>query len=473
LVARNGVINTAGGRIAIPTICIEEESAKIVDRTKDYDVYNLSRLGIPLVEIATAADIKSPQQIKEVAEHIGMILRSTGKVKRGIGTIRQDVNVSIKGGARVEIKGAQELKLLPTLLEFEALRQLRLLEIKRELQKRKAVVEDKTVDITSVMKDSNSKLVKKTISSGGRILAIKLKGFKGLIGKELAGRRFGRELSDYARTAAGVAGAMHSDELPDYGITDSDVAKINKKMRCGSSDAFIFVADTEEKAHIALKVIAARAKIALKEVPEEVRKANPDGTTSFLRPMPGSARMYPETDITAIKPDTATIEIPELAINKIERYSKLGLGKDLAAALVNDEKDMLFDTITKRNKNVSVPFVAEILVSYNKELIRLNAGLDPSKVKDEHIIEVFSALNNGKIAKEAVKEILADIARTGKLNLEKYAVLNDNELKKELEKIVTANKGLPVNAMIGKAMAKLRGKAEGRKIVEMLKKLAK
>jgi len=474
LVARNGTINTGSGNISIPTICIEEESAKIVSRTGDYDTYNLSRLGIPLIELATGPEIKTPEQIKEVAEYIGMILRSTNKVKRGLGTIRQDVNVSIREGVRVEIKGAQELKLLPKLLELEVLRQVGLVEIRKELKKRKATVDGKIVDITTVMKGSSSRLIRNVIDNKGSILALKLKGFGGLVGKELVpNRRFGRELSDYAKAAAAVGGAVHSDELPNYGITPNEVTKINKKMNCSSKDAFILVADSAKKAELALKVIAERAKQALVGVPQEVRKANPDGTTSFLRPMPGSARMYPETDITAIKPDKKKIEIPELRSNKVERYIKLGLGKDLAAAIIKDEKEELLEAILKKNKKLNVAFVAEILVSYVTELLRLKQGLDPAKIKDTHLMDIFTALNSHKIAKESVKLLLVEISKTGKLDLAKYATFSNQELEKELGKIVAANKEIPFNALIGKTMAQLRGKAEGKKIVDILKKLVR
>jgi glutamyl-tRNA(Gln) amidotransferase subunit E (EC 6.3.5.7) len=63
-----------------------------------------------------------------------MILRSTGKVKRGLGTIRQDINISIREGARVEIKGVQELDLIAEVVRREVCRQVSLLEIREELK---------------------------------------------------------------------------------------------------------------------------------------------------------------------------------------------------------------------------------------------------------------------------------------------------------------------------------------------------
>ena len=200
LVARNGNIDLLSGKVGITSICLEEDSAKIAERTAEYDMYNLSRLGIPLVEIATEPDIKTPEQLKEVAEHLGMILRSTRKVKRGLGTIRQDVNVSIKEGARVEIKGAQELKLLPKLVEYEVERQKNLVEIAKELKKSKAAVAEKIIDITAVFRNIESKMIKNVLSKNGLVKAVKLKNFKGVIGREIQpDHRLGTEFSDYAK----------------------------------------------------------------------------------------------------------------------------------------------------------------------------------------------------------------------------------------------------------------------------------
>src|SRR3989338_2009700 len=133
LVAINGYIETSEGRISIPTICLEEEAAKKIEDNEKFRVYNLSRLGIPLIEISTGPDIKSPQGAKEAAEKIGMVLRSVKGIRRGLGSIRQDINVSIKGHPRVEIKGFQDLRSIPKVVEYEVNRQQQLINSKQEL----------------------------------------------------------------------------------------------------------------------------------------------------------------------------------------------------------------------------------------------------------------------------------------------------------------------------------------------------
>jgi len=199
-VASGGFLETASGRVGVDTLCLEEDAASKVEAKGDTVTYSLDRLGIPLIEIATAPDIHTPSQAREVALYIGTLLRSLPEVKRGLGTIRQDVNVSIARGARVEIKGVQTLDLVEQTVEREALRQVSLLNIRDELLARGARVDGEVFDITDVLKDTASKVVKKALSSGGVALAVRLPGFRGLVGKEIQpGRRLGSELSDRAK----------------------------------------------------------------------------------------------------------------------------------------------------------------------------------------------------------------------------------------------------------------------------------
>ncbi|MBI4141442.1 Glu-tRNA(Gln) amidotransferase subunit GatE, partial [Candidatus Woesearchaeota archaeon] len=295
LIARNGSITTNTNTIKLPTIILEEDAAKIIKEDKNSVTYRLDRLGIPLIEISTTPDITTPQQCKEVAESIGLLLRSTGKAKRGIGTIRQDVNVSIKNGNRVEIKGAQDLRMLPKIVATEALRQKKLLEIKNELSKRKIKeVSAEITDITNIMNHSGSKIIAQTITKGGKVLAIKLEKFSEVLKTETQlNKRLGTEFSERAKIIAGAGGIFHSDELPAYGIEQKEIQKIKGTLLCEPQDAFVIVADEQDKAQKSLLAVIQRANEAIVGVPSEVRKANDDGTTSYLRPMPGAARMYP------------------------------------------------------------------------------------------------------------------------------------------------------------------------------------
>ncbi len=472
LIAKDGKLQTSQGPVSITWINLEEDAARIISEDKEKKVYRLDRLGIPLIEIGTGPDLKSPEQVKEAAENIGMILRSTEKVKRGIGTIRQDVNVSIAGGARVEIKGAQELKLLPKLVEMEAQRQQSLIEIAKDLQSRKAKVDGKIHNITELVKNSQSKVIMNAIASRGAVLAIRLEGFAGLIGRELlSGRRLGTEFSECAKIKAGVGGIFHSDELPKYGITVDEVSLIRERLFCKERDAFVLVADNAERAELAMNAVIERARQAVEGVPKEVRKANEDGSTSYLRPIPGAARMYPETDIKPIRPVLSRIKLPETLAEKAKRFVKrYSLGEDLAEKIAYEKAD-LFEQFAAKFKNVKPAYIAEILVSSIPEIARTHLGSDVSKITEDVFAKIFDALDNGKITKENVKIILTDIAEGKAFDLDRYKVLSDEELRRKIKEIIDKNKNLELNVLTGRVIGELRGKGEPQKIIELIKKL--
>lgn len=472
LVAMNGNIDTAEGKISIPTIILEEDSGRTIAQDSEKTVFRLDRLGIPLLEISTGPDITSPVQCAEVAEKIGTLLRSL-KVRRGLGTIRQDVNVSIEGGTRIEIKGAQDLALLPKLVELEALRQEKLLEIKKEFEKRNIkTIMTQIQDLSSVLSTSKSNVIQNTLKNKGVVLGVRVP-CKGLLGREIQPkRRLGTELSDRAKTTSGVKGLFHSDELPNYGITPEEADKLYKQLECGPNDAFILIADSREKATRALQAAIQRLNEAIKGVPKEVRKANEDGTTTFERTMPGAARLYPETDVLPVritKERIKTIEIPELIENKIKKYEESGLGKDLAELMGKSEQSLKFDEFVKRFSKLKPAYIAELMLTAEKTIRRqFNIEIKPTEQDFETL---FEALSTEKISKESVIEILKENKPVKEI-ISKYQVLTDKELEQEIRKIIYENKGMQVNALIGKAMQKLRGKASGQKIVEMIKRLA-
>lgn len=470
LIARNGKI----GNVTIPTIILEEDSARTISEDTETTTFRLDRLGIPLLEISTGPDIKTPEQCQDAAEKLGLLLRSLN-VKRGLGTIRQDVNVSVPGGERVEIKGAQELKQLPQLVRLEALRQNTLLAIRDELRKRNVKdVNAQIQDVTPLLSKSQSKVLQTGLANGAAILALRLQGFKGIIGKELQpNRRLGTEFSDRAKARAGVRGIFHSDEMPNYGITADETSALSKTLDLGKDDAFVLVCAQKAQAEQALHAVISRAKEALIGVPKEVRRANDDGTTTFLRMMPGAARMYPETDVLPVRIDNTLIDsvaVPELIENKILRYEKLGLGRDLAELCAKSEKNELFDAAVTKFKKLKPAYIAEVLLTSDKTIKR-QSGIDVAP-SDEDYLTLLEALEGEHISKESVLEVLKE-GKSVKEVIGKYHVLNDTELKRELEKIISENKGKPYNALIGEAMKKLRGKAAGQKIAEMLKELVR
>ncbi|MBW3019416.1 Glu-tRNA(Gln) amidotransferase subunit GatE [Candidatus Woesearchaeota archaeon] len=474
LVAYNGSLDSSEGKISIPTILIEEDAARILNAETDKTFFALDRVGIPLIEISTGPDIVTPKHCAEVSEKIGLYLRSTGKCRRGLGTIRQDVNVSIKGGTRVEIKGAQDLKLIPVWIENEIDRQRALLEIKDELKKRGVKKQSPKIhNLNEKLRSTQSKVLLQAIKMGGAVLGIRLTGFAGLIGRNLQpNRRLGTEFSDRAKVFAGVGGLFHSDEMPNYGVSVNEVDLIRRHLDCGPEDAFILVADQEDRAEAAIAAVIDRANECLTGVPKEVRRPNADGTTAYLRPIPGAARMYPETDVLPVplKGLIESIALPEMIDARIARYIKLGLGKDLAELAAKDEHFRLFELCVKKFRSIKPAFIAETIMSAARTIKRqFDIDINPS---DEDFIALFDALHNEKISKESVLDILKENLPVKDVLL-KYKTLSKKEIEAEVKVIIAANKSLPPKALMGQIMARLRGKASGKTIAEIVNKLTK
>ena len=472
LIARNGALETSEGIVRIDNISLEEDACKIVSETADEKIYRLDRLGIPLIEIGTAPDIKTPEQCLEAAKKIGMLLRSLPHVKRGLGTIRQDVNVSIKEGHRIEIKGAQDLKMIPRLVELEVKRQLELVKIRDEL-KGKELNSFKIYDLTKLLSKSESKVIVSAFKEKGKVMAFKLNSFSGIVGRELQPNyRVGSEFSGRAKIKAGVRGIFHSDELPNYGITEEEVKLIRKELKCSEKDAFVLVAAIESKAKVALSAVYERALELFEGVPKEVRKAQEDGTTTFLRPMPGAARMYPETDVPMIKTDPYSVEVPELISQKAERYQKkFGLSFDLAEYIARSDYIELFEELVKKYPKFKANFIADTLISMPKE-INKKYQLDANKLSSDNYRDLFKHLDSGAIHKDIVIDVLIDMIK-GKFDLKSYEGISDSDISEKIKEIVDNNKGAPMGALMGLCMKALAGKASGKVISDELKKWVK
>jgi len=409
LVAYGGRAKILGYDIGVETIALEEDAARKMGEEGKTVVYRLDRLGIPLIEIATEPMTYTPQQVEEVAWIIGYSVKITGKAKRGIGTVRQDVNVSIAGGAKTEIKGVPDLSLIPKVIEYEAARQVNLLKIAEELRRRGVQkVELSTADVTAAFANSKSKIVRRVLDAGGKVIAVKAPGFQKLLGFEVQpGRRLGTELADYVRAWTELGGLLHSDELPGYGITAEEVRDVAGRI---GVDSFVLLMGVEEKElEEAARIVADRLKMAPLGVPEETRAANPDGTTKFLRPRPGAARMYPETDLPPIKITFELVkkaeEVARVSLEgKLNELVSMGLSRDLALQLIKSPHLEKFDEYVERFKSVPPQLIATILLNVARALSR-----EGVEVTEEKLISVFEALDRRVITKEAVEDVLRNM----------------------------------------------------------------
>jgi glutamyl-tRNA(Gln) amidotransferase subunit E len=478
LVANDGVIQTSEGSVGIEDMLLEEESCQRVEKTDAGVRFSLDRLGIPLVEIGTKPDIRSPAQAREAAERIGMLLRSTGKVKRGLGTIRQDVNVSIAEGARIELKGVQSLDDIDDIVCNEVRRQVELLDIAEELTDREAQVGDPQ-DVTSVFEDTDSGVIAGALDAGGVVKAVPLVGFDGLVGREIQpDRRLGTELSDHAKRH-GAGGIFHTDELPAYGVTDEEVAALREAVDAGPEDAVAIVADDPETAELAIEAAAQRAETAIEGVPEETRDANDDATSRYLRPLPGAARMYPETDVPPVEPDPTEVETPELLTEKVERYqSDFGLDAGLADQVAYGQRWRLFEDAVDRG--VDPTLAAQTLESTVTELRRDDVPVE--RLVDEHFRATLDLVAEGELAKEGVPELLTALAEAPSMDAAEAAEAAglgsaaEDEVREAVAGVVERHadqvetEGMGAfSALMGECMGELRGKADGDVVSDVLR----
>jgi len=479
VVSLGGEVTAAGKTYHIEQVAIEEDAARKIREDNDTITYRLDRLGIPLIEITTAPEMHTPHEVYEVAARIGSILRATGRVRRGLGTIRQDINVSIAGGSIIEIKGAQELGMLETIVEYEAQRQSTLLEIAEVLKERGVKASDLSKefhDVSDIFKETESRIILKALKAGGRVYAVKLKGFNGLTGKELCpNRRLGTELSEHAKFMGGVKGIFHTDELPGYKITAKEVEALRKAVGAEPLDAVVIVADAEEKCRAALTAVVDRAIQAIEGVPAETRSANPDGTTRFTRPRPGAARMYPETDVRPVQITPEMIaelhgRLPEMPEAKLARYQReYGLNKKLATQIIDSEYLTLFEKLTERGISPTL-----LAVTLTEDLTKLRRdGVPVEELTNEAITEVFTLVEEKVTVKESIPELLAYLAdhpnvsardALKRLGLE---MLNEEQLKAVINSVVAEGANLisergmgAIGPLMGMVMSKVRGRAQ-------------
>lgn len=439
LISTGGILETPSDPVGISVLCLEEDSARKLDTyatdTGECVIYNLDRLGLPLIEIATDPDVKTPEHAKETSIALGRTLRQTRRVRRGLGSIRQDLNVSIACGDRIEIKGCQDLNWIPRIIKLEMARQLHFYRLANTLRSQlslpalpsdrrlddviiEASVRDKVAqalplqlsDVTEVFADCESKMVVNALQKSYTMLALPLPGLAGKIGtKQLDSEgsqlpRLGRELAGAAKLA-GVKGVFHSDELPAYGIEISNVESVRKALKLSDDDGFVLCLAPKWQAELALESVLLRARAAWHRIPQEVRNvvikkgAPDDGTTAPMRPLPGGARMYPETDIP---PQTINLQkwqsiIGNLPMTDSQRQARMNQF-DVSA----DQKDQI---LARELDDIFVEYQDGLPAKAWAAVLLENDEIDP------HLSSlVLSAKEAGEITREAINDVITHFA---------------------------------------------------------------
>jgi len=541
LVATDGVVRTDEGDVGVDVICLEEDSARKLDTkpssSGEVVYYTLDRLGMPLVEIATAPEIKSPEHARETALALGTLLRDTRKVRRGLGSIRQDLNVSIACGDRVEIKGCQDLDWIPRIISLEMARQLHMYRLARDLRSEAGLpplssdrsndelpIENRvaaaaaaklpfdTHDLTELFAKCDSEMVRNSLDSGSKALAVALSGFADKLGsKQTDGEgaqlpRLGRELASAAKVA-GVAGIFHSDELPAYGISSSEVEAVRDSLSLSEEDAFALCIAPEWQAELALESVVLRARIAYHRIPREVRnvvirKGQPDdGTTTAMRPLPGGARMYPETDIPVVEIteehwDSINGELPLTSEERRKRLQGTDISDNQVDAILGLEMDDILLMGVERGPFGCPPLPAKAWASTILDNLRAEvaegSARDETEVPWQVLTLAIHARETGLVTREGVVPMARMLWLEGpsidsgfEHRLEWFSAKSDENgftpadtgaVEAAVEEVVAENvdmireRGMgAMGPLMGAVMSKLGGSADGKTVSDALR----
>jgi glutamyl-tRNA(Gln) amidotransferase subunit E len=482
--ALDGWIPYKDRKVKIVQMSIEEDSCREVSDIGHERVYLTDRLGMPLIETVTEPAMRTPQEAAEVAWQCSKLVRSTHKVRRGMGAAREDVNVSVEGGTRVEIKGVPQITLIPLLTYNEAMRQWNLLRLKEELKKRGITTETfkaESFDITNLLKKAYYAPLKNAIDSGMILKAVVLKGFKDLLHWQTqTDTYFSKEISDRVRVIAcltSIPNIIHSDSKSDT-ILSADWQKVKKLTGAADNDTMIIVWGSEQDVQTAVNEIIIRAKEATIGIPSETRQALSDGTNGFERILPGADRMYPDTDlppkkITKERLGKIKTWLPEQFWKRIEWYNKLGIPKDTIEELSISKYAELFKRAVNDWK-VNPTTAAVFLIQYPKRLKRY--GIIDEWLNKNEFEGVLKSYADGKIPKDSLLTTLRTVAELGAFTEEALPepateTEINNAIKNaqaELEKMNVYNQQNGTPLLMGMIMKKLRGKAPAITIAEKI-----
>jgi glutamyl-tRNA(Gln) amidotransferase subunit E len=489
ILGTDGWVPYKGRRIGIRQLGLEEDACREVSDRGHRRVYRTDRLSIPLIETVTYPDMRTPWEVAEVAELLRELARSTGKVRIGIGRARQDVNVSVEGGTRVEIKGVHRIPYIPRLTHFEALRQANLLELRGELHKRgivKGSLRANSSEVTETLRNTAFLPIRSALERGWRVMAVNLSGFKGLLTFPLQPRRdFASEISDRVRVIAcldELPNIIHS-EMMDSPLQATEWRKVSAAVKAKKDDAIVLVWGDQRDSETAVGEVIIRALEAAEGIPSETRQAFPSGINGFERILPGPDRMYPDTDMPPVPLSEERIEraksrLPITPWARREYYETLGLPREVVEDLMAAERAPLFrralDELPLR------PTLAAVILSQTLKAWE-RKGFPVSGLSDETLLELLRRFSGGEFAREGFPDLLKLMATEGLKPGEAIARLGlvrltDESIREIVQIVARVEESLEPRDpekkwryLMGVLMAELRGRAPGDKVASSLR----
>jgi len=473
-------------QIKLIQMSIEEDSCRETSDIGHNRIYLTDRLGTPLIETVTHPEMKTPQEIADVNEIIRKLARSTGKVRTGMGAGRQDVNVSVEGGTRIEIKGVSHIKNIPRLAYNESMRQWNLLRLRENLISNGITTETfkaEYKDVSSALKRTSYAPIFSAIERGWIVNCVILKGYKGAFNWETqTDTVFAKEVSDRVRVIACLTtlpNILHSDNAREN-LMPSEWSKLKKIMQANENDTIVLVWGTPEDAITGAKEIIIRAKEATVGIPSETRQALIDGTNGFERILPGPERMYPDTDlppqaITLERLNAIKSQMPQPFWNYEAELNELGVRKDLISQIAMSKFVNLFFEAVNEYK-ISPKVAVQVLNEYPKKLKRQNCDTD---YLDSYLFNtLFSYYSENKICREGLYYSLrAACVNEGFTQMLLPDIATDEEIlstikqyKEELKSTYIRKPEKYDKILMGLVMTELRGRVDGIKVLEFINK---
>jgi len=487
IVSVNGKVPYKNREIEIIQLSLEEDSCREVSDIGHTRVYITDRLGMPLLETVTGPDMKTPFEVADVGNILRKLVRTTGKVRTGAGAAREDVNVSVTGGTRIEIKGVPSIKRIPLLTYNEAMRQWNLLRLREELKNRNITPETfsaKTDDVTKLLRKTKYLPIANAIENGMKINCVTLHGYNGLLKWQTqTDTYFSREISDRVRVIACLTtfpNIIHSDSTGET-IATSEWKNIKKAIGATDNDAFVIVWGNSVDSDLAAKEIIIRAKEAAIGIPSETRQALKDGTNGFERILPGADRMYPDTDlppkkITRERLDRIKMDLPEYFWDREKWYKELKIPEDVISELSISKYAQLFKKLVKDWK--INPVLASIaLIQFPKRLFK--KGLNVEFLTVEIMENIFKAYKDGVIYREGILIAMEQAIHNNKFVDDYFKPeITKKDLQKQfdeslsdLKKIELINDENKKSVLLGMLMNKVRGKVEAKNVIHLVENI--
>ncbi len=492
IIGVNGYLPFRGRKLTVTHVSVEEDSCREVKDEGHRIIWRTDRLGMPLTETVTGPELVTPEEVRDAILLCGMTARSTRHVRTGIGASRQDVNVSVRGGRRVEIKGVPRAGYAVKLVHNEGVRQVNLLKLRDEMQRRGMKVLDDirmhASDVSDIFADVELDFLSRAVRAGGKAFAVRIEGVAGLAQHPTQpDTTFLDELSGRIRVIACIDVepiVLSGSLLPDFPNKQAVIERLRKRVQPGERDDFFIVFGSEEDCGTAADEIRLRFGDATQGVPNETRQALVGGFTSFERILPGPDRMYPDTDSPPTRIEAERVANIRAAMKptpwtRLDRYRALRIPEETGHYLIRRGGADIVDTVVEETGVDGLVAAIEI-GQHAKAMTR--SGIPMERLGAGEWIQVFDLFTGGSIPREAIPVVASRMAADGltakdAAAAEGVTVLSRETWQPEVDQITMQGyHGRKVDTppkrvrfLTGRAMKKLKYKASAKDVVDYLR----